>query len=95
MRAHMKRKGAKHNPILKAVYLEAVEAQLRENNPPETRQTFDRLRSEGVSEKDAKILIGSVIAVETYEVMKSQQPFNHERFVRNLNRLPDQNFDEE
>ena len=90
----MKRKPPKHDPILKAVYLEAVETQLRENNPPETRQTLDRLRSAGVSEKDAKILIGSVIAVETYEVVKSEKPFNHERFVRNLNRLPDQNFDE-
>ena len=89
----MKRKSSQHNPILKAVYLEAVETQLRDNNPPETRQTFDRLRSEGVSEQDAKLLIGSVIAVETYEIMKAGTPFNQKRFVRNLNRLPDQSFD--
>lgn len=89
----MKNKSPKHNPILKAVYIEAVETQLRDNNPPETRQTFDRLRSEGVSEKDAKLLIGSVIAVETYEIMKSGTSFNHKRFVRNLNRLPDQSFE--
>ena len=91
----MKRNRPKHNPILKAAYLEVVDTQLRDNNPPETRQTFDRLRSEGVNEKDAKILIGSVIAVETYEILKTESPFNRERFIRNLNRLPDQHFDEE
>ena len=84
-----------HNPILKAVYLEAVESQLRNNNPPETRQTFDRLIAEGISKKDAKLLIGSVIAAESFEIMKSGTPFNKERFVRNLNRLPDQSFDDE
>ncbi len=89
----MKKKGPKHNPILKAVYLEAVETQLRGNNPPETRQTFDRLRAEGFSEKDAKLLIGSAIAAETYGIMKSGTPFNRQRFVRNLKRLPDQSFD--
>lgn len=91
----MKKKRPKHNPILKAVYLEAVETQLRDNNPPDTRQTFERLRAEGFSEKDAKLLIGSVIAVETYEIMKSGKPFDHKRFVRNLQRLPDQTFDDE
>ena len=91
----MKRKPLKHNPILKAVYLEAVETQLGDNKPPETRQTFDRLRAQGISEKDTKLLIGSVIAVESYEIMKSGTPFNHERFVRNLKRLPDQSFDSE
>jgi len=91
----MKKKRPKHNPVLKAGYLEAVETQLRENNPPETRQTFDRLRAEGISEKNAKLLIGSVIAAETYYVMKSRSPFNLARFVKNLNRLPDQSFHDE
>lgn len=79
--------------ILKAVFLEAVETQLRENKPPETRQTFECLRSEGIREHDAKLLIGSVIAVETFEIMKTGTPFDKKRFVRNLNRLPDQPFD--
>ncbi len=91
----MKKKRPKHNPILKAVYLEAVETQLRDNNPPETRQTFERLRADGISEKDVRLLIGSVIAVETYEIMKSGTQFNKERFIRNLNRLPDQSFNDD
>jgi hypothetical protein len=86
----MKKKQPTHDPLLKAVYLEAVDAQLRENNPPETRQTFERLRAEGVSEQDARLLIGSVIAAETYATMKSGTPFNRDRFIRNLKVLPDQ-----
>lgn len=90
----MKKESSKYNPQLKAVYLEAVENQLRDNNPPETRQTLDRLRAEGISEKDAKLLIASAIAAASYEILKSGTPFNHERFIRNLNRLPDQSFEE-
>ena len=91
----MKKTKPKHNPILNAVYLRAVATQLRTNNPPETGQTYDRLRREGFSNKDARLLIGSAIAVETYEIVKSKRPFDHERFVRNLNRLPDQSFEDE
>lgn len=88
-------KSSSHNPHLKAAYLEVVENQLRDNNPPETRQTFERLRKEGFNEQDTKLLIASVIAAETYEMIKSGTVFNHDRFVRNLNRLPDQSFDSE
>jgi hypothetical protein len=55
--------------------LEVVENQLASNTPPETRQTYERLMREGVSEDDAKSLIGSVVAVETSEVLKRQEPF--------------------
>lgn len=85
----------KNNAELKAAYLEVVENQLRENDPPETRQTFDRLCTDGFTEKNAKILIASVMAFEAFENMKSNTPFNHDRFVRNLNMLPDQSFGEE
>ena len=85
----------KHNARLKAAYLEVVENQLRDNNPPETRRTLDRLRAEGISEKDAKVLIASAIASETYQAMKFKMPFSNERFVRNLNRLPDQSFEKD
>lgn len=86
----MKRKH--YNPYLQAAYLEAVHNQLRDNDPPETRQTLDRLRKLNISERDAKLLIASAIAVETFEIMKHQKPFNRERFIRNLKSLPDQTF---
>ena len=68
----MKRK--QFNPQLQAAYLEIVENQLRDNNPPETRQTFDRLRGLKISERDAKLLIASAVAIETFEIMKTNEP---------------------
>ena len=88
-------KSSSYNPHLKAAYLEVVENQLRDNNPPESRQTFERLLLEGFKDNDAKVLIASVIAAETYQMMKSGTVFNHIRFVRNHNRLPDQSFESE
>ena len=68
--------------------MEVVENQLRDNDPPETRITFDRLKREGIRELDAKKLIGQVIAAETFWIMKKNESFNLKRFIKNLNRLP-------
>ena len=83
-----------HNPHLKAAYLEVVDNQLRDNDPPETRQTLARLKEKGYSEQDAKILIASAVVAETYWILKKSEPFNRDRFLRNLQRLPNQEFDE-
>jgi hypothetical protein len=76
------------NPYLKSAILEVVDNQLEANDPPETRQTFDRLISEGHSEEDAKKLIGCVVTSEIFDVLKKQEPFNPERFAKALNELP-------
>jgi hypothetical protein len=73
---------------LKSEILEVVDNQLQTNDPPETRQTFDRLISEGYSEEEAKNLIGSVVTYEIFDVLNNQEPFNPERFVKALNDLP-------
>ena len=61
--------GTHFNPNLREAILKAVENQLSNNNPPETRQTFNRLVNEGHSEDEAKILIANVVAVEIFEVV--------------------------
>jgi len=76
------------NPYLKSAILEVVENQLQANDPPETRQTYDRLISEGYSEVEAKKLIGCVVSLEIFDVLKKQEPFNPERFAKALNELP-------
>jgi hypothetical protein len=73
---------------LKSAILEVVDNQLQANDPPETRQTFDRLISEGYSEEEAKKLIGCVVTSEIFEVLKKWEPFNPERFAKALNELP-------
>jgi hypothetical protein len=76
------------NPHIKSSILEVVDNQLQANDPPETRQTFDRLISEGYSEVEAKRLIGCVVSSEIFDVLKKQEPFNAERFAKALNGLP-------
>jgi len=76
------------NPHLKAALLETVENQLAENNPPETKETFDRLVKQGISEEDAKIYIAQAVCVEVFDVMKNQNEFNEKRYLKNLKRLP-------
>jgi hypothetical protein len=87
----MKAKTAKSvgNAYLEAAFMEVVENQLRDNDPPETRETFDRLLAGGHTRKAAKMLIGQATAIEVYAILKTQKPFNRTRFIRNLKALPE------
>ena len=78
----------KKNKILNTAIMEVVDNQINGNDPPETKQTFNRLISEGYTEKEAKKLIGSVVAVEIFEVLKQGRPYNQKKFVTSLNTLP-------
>ena len=77
-----------HNPHLQAAFLETVENQLADNDPPETKETLDRLMGEGISEDDAKLYIAQAVCVEIFEIMTEQKEFNQERYLKNLKRLP-------
>jgi len=79
-----------YNPRLRAAILETVENQLTSGDPPETKETLARLRREGFSDEEARVLLGQAVAVEIYCVLKEKKPFNRERFVRNLKSLPAQ-----
>ena len=85
----------KANPVLNAAIMKVVDNQLRGNNPPQTGQTFKRLMAAGHSEKEAKRLIACVVSVEVFDILKQQQPFNLERFVKALDNLPALPWDEE
>ncbi len=78
-----------NNQILKEATLEVVDNQLAANDPPETKQTFDRLILEGYSESEAKCLIGTVVVSEVFEVLQAQEVFDEKRYVAALNKLPE------
>lgn len=82
------------NPLLSKAILEVVDNQLREGDPPEARLTYDRLQKEGFESDDARRLIGMVVAVEIYNVIKHRESFNRDRLVWNLHRLPLEPWDE-
>jgi len=74
--------------LLRASVHEAVRNQMEELSPPETMRTYDRLCSEGHSDEEAVELIGSVLWVEMFEVMRDGRPFDEKKYIRFLRRLP-------
>ncbi len=74
--------------------IEAVENQIRDNDPPETRITLDRLMSLGESRNNAMRYIGAVMAQEMFEILRSKKPYNEDRYIANLKNLPELPFDE-
>ena len=78
----------KPNPHLNAAVMEIVADQLRGLDPPETKETFDRLVAAGHSEDEARRLIGCVVVSEIFDIMKNQKPFNAKRYAQALACLP-------
>jgi len=74
--------------LLRASMHEVVRNQMDELSPPETKETYDRLRSEGYSDEEAVHLIGSIVWVEMHEVMLEKRPFDEKKYIRFLRRLP-------
>ncbi|MBC8375004.1 MAG: hypothetical protein H8E26_03095 [FCB group bacterium] len=78
------------NPALGEEFKEVVRSQIRQNDPPETKNTFERLLNEGFSEDEVIRQLAVVVAAEVFDVMKGEKPFDHERFVKRLNDLPNE-----
>ncbi len=79
----------KTNPALKAVILEVVDNQLRDNDPPETKKTYKRLLKKGHSHQKACELIAAVLLTEMYNVIKYQRNHDEKKYIKDLNRLPE------
>jgi len=73
---------------VRKAFLEIVDNQLSANNPPETKQTLDRLIKEGYSRDEARRLISCVVAVELSDMLRTEQPFDEARFISGLDKLP-------
>ena len=73
---------------LKRAILEVVKTQLRENDPPETKQTLERLLQQGFTEQEALKLIGYVAAGEVFAVLKEGRPYDKQKYLAALQALP-------
>ena len=81
------------NKVLQHAILTTVDNQIRDEKPPETKHTFERLVKSGYSKTDAKKYIGQCVAIEIFNVMKHHQPFDEKRFIKNLLNLPKEPFE--
>ena len=77
------------NPALGKQMLQVVRNQMRANDPPQTKQTYERLLSEGHSKEQVMQLLAAVVASEVYYIMKEKKPFNEARYVKMLDALPE------
>lgn len=75
------------NPRLKKLLLEVVENQLRNNDPPITRITFDRLISNGYTEAEVKERIAAAVIGKIYDMLRDGKSFNIEEYESELNSI--------
>lgn len=81
------------NIRLKKIILEIVENQLKDNNPPATRQAYRKLLDAGYSAREAKEKIGAVVLTEIYDVLKENQPYDEKRYGLALEEMVQQSID--
>ena len=83
------------NPELGKMVLEVVANQIRDDDPPETRQTIKRLEAEGYTADEARRLVATAVTVELFHIMRDHETFNRKRFVWNLAHLPREPWDQQ
>lgn len=74
--------------IARKAILEVLDNQLAAGNPPETRETLDRLLAEGHPDAEARKYIACVIASEIFGVIREGREYDHSRYVDALHALP-------
>ena len=77
----------------KANISEIIEDQIKTNNPPETKITYNRLLSLGYSAFDTKKLMGMCLIIEVLGISETKSYFNENRYVKNLKNLPNEPID--
>jgi hypothetical protein len=76
------------SPQVTAAILEAVDNQLRDLKPPETKETYDRLIKSGISDNEARRLIAVALSSEMFQMLKYKKNYSSERYIASLRKLP-------
>jgi hypothetical protein len=74
--------------VLRSAIFEVINNQIRDGTPPETKETYDRLLSEGYSKEEVMKYIGAVVSSEIFAVLKEGRTYDNERYVAALKALP-------
>ena len=76
------------SPQLTQAVLDAVDNQLHDLKPPETKETYDRLIASGISDKEARRLIVVALSSEMFKMLKYKKNYSPERYIASLRKLP-------
>lgn len=83
------------NLRLKKNILEVVNNQLKANDPPYTKDAYEKLVTAGYSKSEAKDKIGAVVLTEIYDILKKGQAFNEQKYQNSLEEMLRQSIDYE
>ncbi len=75
------------NPRLKRLLIEVVENQIRDNDPPITRETYERLLASGYSKSKAKERIAAAVIGQIYDILHDGKTFDLAAYEAELNTL--------
>jgi hypothetical protein len=87
-----------HEPdrkMARAALFEAIENRMREDNPPETKATFQRLLAAGYSRKETMKLLACVLLVELNDMVRDKRLYEESSYVKKLRALPRLPWEEE
>ena len=68
--------------------LDTVLNQIDTNDPPEARETYDRLIDGGASNSQALQLMAAALRVEMGRMLADSTPFDNERYAELLRKIP-------
>lgn len=83
------------NTAMRDHIFEVIENQIENNDPPETKKTYDRLRADGFDDFVTKQMIGQCLGIEIFNMLKQGQEYNNNRYLKNLQNLPKEPFEDE
>jgi hypothetical protein len=81
--------------IAREALFEAIENQMREDNPRETKATFHRLLDAGYSRKETMKLLARVLLVELNDMVRDNRLYEEASYVKKLKALPRLPWEEE
>lgn len=76
------------NPYLGEKIIEGVREQIAIDDPPEVKETYDRLVADGHPEKEVFKMLACILSTEMFEMIKHKRVFDRQLYVRRLLELP-------
>jgi uncharacterized protein HemY len=73
-----------NDKTVRDVMLDTVLNQINTNDPPQARETYDRLIDEGASNSQALRLMSEALRVEMDRMLKEATPFDSARYAELL-----------
>ena len=70
-------------------FLSSIVTQISSGDPPQAKETYDRLLAEGQTDSQAIQLMGLALKKEMRDMISQSRGFDNDRYVALLKRLPE------